>query len=104
MCHGRVCARTEDRLWPVLCQKWQWAVLETGDLLAVTAAGELNIWRTGAPAGIGSRYLALPGARSFGIVGSGRQARGQLLAVRRAVPMGSRSTSVKGTIGKGGPS
>jgi len=59
---------------------------ETGDLLAVTAADELNIWRTGAPAGIGSRYLAPPKAKRFGLVGSGRQARGQLLAVRRAVP------------------
>jgi ornithine cyclodeaminase/alanine dehydrogenase-like protein (mu-crystallin family) len=52
---------------------------ETGDLLAVTAADELNIWRTGAPAGIGSRYLAPPEAKRLGLLGSGRQARGQLV-------------------------
>lgn len=59
---------------------------ESGDLLAIIAGDELNIWRTGAPAGIAGRALARRGAKSLGLLGSGRQARGQLLAVYRAVP------------------
>lgn len=59
---------------------------ESGSLLAIIAGDELNIWRTGAPAGIASRSLARPGAKLVGLLGSGRQARGQLLAVYRAVP------------------
>lgn len=58
---------------------------QSGELLAVIAGDELNIWRTGSPAGIASRTLARPGAKTLGILGSGRQARGQLLAVHRAV-------------------
>ncbi len=59
---------------------------ESGDLLAIIAGDELNIWRTGAPAGIAGRALARRGAKGLGLLGSGRQARGQLLAVYRAVP------------------
>jgi ornithine cyclodeaminase/alanine dehydrogenase-like protein (mu-crystallin family) len=59
---------------------------ERGDLLAVIAGRDLNVWRTGAPAGVASRYLAPKGADSLGIIGSGRQARGQLIAIRRALP------------------
>lgn len=59
---------------------------ECGDLLALMAGGALNVWRTGAPAGVASRYLAPAGADVLGLIGSGRQARGQLLAIRRALP------------------
>jgi alanine dehydrogenase len=59
---------------------------KTGDLLALIDGRELNVWRTGAPAGVASRYLAPPGAKTLGLLGSGRQARGQLLAIRRALP------------------
>lgn len=59
---------------------------QSGDLLAIIAGDEVNIWRTGAPAGIAGRTLARPGAKRLGLLGSGRQARGQLLAVYRAVP------------------
>ncbi len=59
---------------------------ETGDLLGLVAGGELNVWRTGSAAGIASRYLAQPGAGVLGLIGSGRQARGQLLAIRRSLP------------------
>jgi alanine dehydrogenase len=59
---------------------------ESGDLLAMIAGRELNVWRTGAPAGVASRYLAPEGADALGIVGSGRQARGQAIAIRRALP------------------
>jgi alanine dehydrogenase len=59
---------------------------ERGDLLAMIAGTSLNVWRTGAPAGVASKYLAPAGAASLGLIGSGRQARGQLLAIRRALP------------------
>jgi len=59
---------------------------DSGDLLALVAGGALNVWRTGAPAGVASRYLAPKGADVLGLIGSGRQARGQILAIRRALP------------------
>jgi alanine dehydrogenase len=59
---------------------------ERGDLLAMIAGTSLNVWRTGAPAGVASKYLGPAGAASLGLIGSGRQARGQLLAIRRALP------------------
>jgi ornithine cyclodeaminase/alanine dehydrogenase-like protein (mu-crystallin family) len=58
----------------------------SGDLLALVAGRELNVWRTGAPAGVASRYLAPRDAKTLGLLGSGRQARGQLLAICRALP------------------
>ena len=58
----------------------------SGDLLALVAGRELNVWRTGAPAGVASRYLAPREAKTLGLLGSGRQARGQLLAICRALP------------------
>ena len=51
---------------------------ERGDLLAMVAAKNLNIWRTGAPGGVACKYLAPDGADSLGLIGSGRQARGQI--------------------------
>ena len=59
---------------------------ERGDLLALLAGTALNVWRTGAPAGVASKYLAPAEADWLGLIGSGRQARGQLLAIRRALP------------------
>jgi alanine dehydrogenase len=59
---------------------------ESGDLLALVAGAALNVWRTGAPAGVASRHLAPPGADTLGLIGSGRQARGQILAICRALP------------------
>ena len=58
---------------------------ETGDLLGLVAGRDLNIWRTGAPAGVACKYLAPKGAEQLGLIGSGRQARGQLVAIRRAI-------------------
>jgi ornithine cyclodeaminase/alanine dehydrogenase-like protein (mu-crystallin family) len=57
-----------------------------GDLLALVAGRVLNVWRTGAPGGVGTRYLAPPAAKTLGLLGSGRQARGQLIAICRAQP------------------
>jgi alanine dehydrogenase len=59
---------------------------ESGDLLALMAGRDLNVWRTGAPAGVASRYLAPPQAKTMALLGSGGQARGQLLAIHRALP------------------
>lgn len=59
---------------------------DSGRLQSLVAGAELNVWRTGAPAGVACRYLARAGAKSVGLLGSGRQARGQLLAIRRALP------------------
>ena len=57
-----------------------------GDLLAVIAGGELNVWRTAAPAGLACRYLAQPSAKILALLGSSRQARGQLVSILRKVP------------------
>lgn len=59
---------------------------ERGDLLALVAGRDLNVWRTGAPGGVACKYLAPNGADQLGLIGSGRQARGQLVAITRAVP------------------
>lgn len=59
---------------------------ESGDLLALVAGRDLNVWRTAAPAGVACRYLAPKGADELGLIGSGRQARGQALALSRANP------------------
>ncbi len=59
---------------------------DRGDLLALVAGTALNVWRTGAPAGVASQYLAPAEADTLGLIGSGRQAGGQLLAIRRALP------------------
>jgi alanine dehydrogenase len=59
---------------------------DSGDLLALVAGRELNAWRTGAPGGLAARHLAPPNADTLGLLGSGRQARGQLVAIRRALP------------------
>ena len=60
---------------------------ESGDLLALIGGRDLNVWRTGAPAGVASRYLAPRHATTLGLLGSGRQARGQLLAIHRSLPL-----------------
>jgi len=59
---------------------------EAGDFLALVAGRNLNVWRTGAPAGVACKYLAPKGVEQLGLVGSGRQARGQLVAIKRALP------------------
>ena len=59
---------------------------DSGDLLALVAGRGLNVWRTGAPAGVAARYLAPQGTDTLGLIGSGRQARGQIVAIARALP------------------
>jgi ornithine cyclodeaminase/alanine dehydrogenase-like protein (mu-crystallin family) len=59
---------------------------ENGQLLAVMAGDDLNVYRTEVPAGVGCRLLARPGSTTVGMLGSGRQARGQLIMLRHALP------------------
>jgi alanine dehydrogenase len=59
---------------------------ERGDLLALVAGRNLNVWRTGAPGGVACKFLAPDGADRLGLIGSGRQARGQIIAIARALP------------------
>jgi len=58
----------------------------SGGLLALVAGKGLNVWRTGAPGGVCCKYLAPNAADSLGLIGSGRQARGQIIAIARALP------------------
>jgi len=58
---------------------------QSGDLQAVIAGGELNVWRTAAPAGLACRYLAQPGTKTVALLGSSRQARGQIVSISRTV-------------------
>lgn len=54
----------------------------TADPLAVMDATWLTAARTGASAAVATKYLARPGSRSVGFVGSGAQARTLLAALR----------------------
>lgn len=59
----------------------------SGELLALIEADKLGQMRTGAASGIATRYLALPGAKTVGIFGTGWQAESQLAAVRAVRPV-----------------
>jgi alanine dehydrogenase len=56
------------------------------ELVAVIEADKLGQLRTGAATGVAAKYLARAGASTFGVFGCGWQARGQVAAVRAAVP------------------
>ncbi|MBD0348949.1 MAG: ornithine cyclodeaminase family protein [Thermoleophilia bacterium] len=56
------------------------------ELVAVVEADLLGRLRTGAASGVAARYLARESARSLGVFGCGWQARGQVAAIRAAVP------------------
>ncbi len=57
-----------------------------GRLLAIMAGDELNGFRTAAPGGLAARLLAPDGARTLAVLGSGRQARAFLPALKHALP------------------
>ena len=59
---------------------------DQGHFLALVPGGELNVWRTGAPAGVACQHLTPGNGKELGLLGSGRQAKGQLLAIRRSLP------------------
>jgi alanine dehydrogenase len=56
------------------------------ELTGVIEADKLGQLRTGAASGVAARYLAREGASTLGIFGCGWQARGQVAALRAAVP------------------
>jgi alanine dehydrogenase len=56
------------------------------ELAAVIEADKLGQLRTGAATGVAAKYLARDGASTLGVIGCGRQARGQVAAMRAAVP------------------
>jgi ornithine cyclodeaminase/alanine dehydrogenase len=58
----------------------------SGGLAAVIEADRLGRLRTGAASGVAAAHLARSGAASIGLIGCGRQAVGQLAAIRAAVP------------------
>ena len=76
---GSSTRQTDSRLIVLLDGK-------NGQLLAILADNDLNVIRTGAPAAVACRYLAPPNSKVVALLGSGRQARGQLLAIQQAVP------------------
>ena len=57
-----------------------------GQLRGVLAGDDLNVYRTAVPAGVGCRALARRDSRVVAMLGSGRQARGQLVMLRHALP------------------
>ncbi len=56
---------------------------ETGDLLAWMQADHLGRLRTGAASGVATKYMAREDASRVGMIGTGNQARTQLLAVSK---------------------
>lgn len=55
--------------------------------LAVVDGTELTRYRTGAAAGVATRYLAPPDAESLGLLGAGVQARTQLAAIANEIEL-----------------
>jgi alanine dehydrogenase len=59
---------------------------QTGALECIMASDELNTWRTAIPAALGARHLAVEGASTLGILGSGEQASLHARAIVCACP------------------
>lgn len=57
-----------------------------GTVLALMAFDDLNAWRTAAPVALAAQQLAADTPSAVGMLGSGAQARYQLIALRHAVP------------------
>jgi len=55
--------------------------MASGDLVALIEGDYLGQVRTGAASGVATKYLANPDTRTLGIIGTGSQARTQLLAI-----------------------
>jgi len=55
--------------------------LDTCELLAIMQGGRLQQMRVGATGGIGTKYMARKDAHTVGLIGSGGQARPQLMAM-----------------------
>jgi len=55
---------------------------QTGELKAIIEADRLSWLRTGAASAVATKYLAREDAHILGMIGSGRQAQSQLMAIR----------------------
>lgn len=60
---------------------------EDGRLLAIVEADWLGQMRTGAASGLATRYMARPDADTLALIGTGGQARTQLLAISAVRPL-----------------
>jgi ornithine cyclodeaminase/alanine dehydrogenase-like protein (mu-crystallin family) len=60
---------------------------ENGQLLALVEANYLGMMRTGAMSALATKYLARPDADTMAIIGTGWQARGQVLALAAQRPL-----------------
>ncbi len=73
------------KIYSVTRESFRFLVLlfdtETGALLSLMQADHLGRLRTGAASGVATKYLARPDASRMGLIGTGSQARTQLLAV-----------------------
>jgi ornithine cyclodeaminase/alanine dehydrogenase-like protein (mu-crystallin family) len=56
---------------------------ETGELCAVVQVFGMGALRTGAASGVATKFMANEDARTLGVLGSGRQAKTQVEAIRR---------------------
>jgi ornithine cyclodeaminase/alanine dehydrogenase len=61
--------------------------LEDGRPLAVIESDRLGQMRTGAASGVATKYLARPEAGALGVIGTGYQARSQVVAIARVRPI-----------------
>src|SRR5438132_2389474 len=60
---------------------------DTGELLARIEANRLGQMRTGAASAVATKHMARPDAGSVGIIGTGWQARSQVVAISRVRPV-----------------
>lgn len=60
---------------------------ETGELAAIVQVFAMGALRTGAASGVATKYMARPDAARLGVIGTGRQARTQVEAIRRVRPI-----------------
>jgi alanine dehydrogenase len=58
---------------------------DRAEVLALIEADELGRLRTGGATAVAARYLAKPGTRTLGLIGTGRQAETQLASLREAL-------------------
>jgi alanine dehydrogenase len=60
---------------------------KTGELAAIVQVFAMGAMRTGAASGIASKYMARPDSARLGVIGSGRQARTQIEAICKTLPI-----------------
>jgi ornithine cyclodeaminase/alanine dehydrogenase-like protein (mu-crystallin family) len=60
---------------------------KTGEMTVILEADGIGQYRTGAASGVASRKLARPNSSTLGCIGTGKQARTQILAVCKVLPI-----------------